>query len=74
MARLLPKAKFVYNNAKNAETGNTSFELHYGYYLCILYKQDFNPYSNLKIVEKLTSELENLIDIYQQNLYYIQKL
>ncbi len=31
-ARLLPIAEFAYNNAKNASTGFTPFELNYGYH------------------------------------------
>ena len=44
-ARLLPMAKFAYNNAKNASTGHTPFELNCGYYPRMLYKEDVNPRS-----------------------------
>ena len=37
-ARLLPMAEFAYNNAKNASTGPTPFELNCGYHPCISYK------------------------------------
>ena len=30
-ARLLPMAKFAYNNAKNTSIGHTPFKLNYGY-------------------------------------------
>ena len=30
--RLLPMAEFAYNNAKNASTDHTPFELNYGYH------------------------------------------
>ena len=42
-ARLLLMADFVYNNAKNASTSHTPFELNYGYYPQMLYKEDVNP-------------------------------
>ncbi len=31
-ARLLPMTEFAYNNAKNASTSHTPFELNYGYH------------------------------------------
>ena len=42
-ARLLLMAKFAYNNAKNASTGYTLFELNCGYHLCVSFKEDTNP-------------------------------
>ncbi len=42
-AKLLLIAKFTYNNAKNANTGHTSFELNCGYYFRASYKEDVNP-------------------------------
>ena len=44
-ARLLPMAKFTYNNTKNVSTGHTPFELNYGYYLgyCIKKKLTTTP-------------------------------
>ena len=44
-AQLLPMAEFAYNNAKNASTGFTSFELNYGYYPRVFYEEDLNSYS-----------------------------
>ena len=38
-------AKFVYNNAKNAGISYTSFKLNYGYYYCVFFKKDINPFS-----------------------------
>ena len=40
--------KFAYNNAKHANTGHTLFELNYGYYPRILFKEDTDPCSKLK--------------------------
>ena len=67
-ARLLPMAKFVYNNAKNASTGYTLFELNCGYYPRVSYKEDLDPRSKLKTAEKLSFELQNLMAVCQQNL------
>ena len=38
-------AEFAYNNANNAGTGYTPFELNYGYHLCVFFKEDTNPHS-----------------------------
>ena len=73
-ARLLPMAEFIYNNAKNASTGYTLFELNYGYHLCVSYKEDLDPRSKLKTAEELSSELQNLMAVCQQNLYHTQEL
>ena len=68
--------EFTYKNAKNASLGYMFFEFNYRYYLCIFYKKEkfLDLYFNLKIMEKLFSELWKLMTIYQQNLYYAQKL
>ena len=44
-ARLLLIPDFAYNNAKNASFGYISFELNCGYYLWVLYKEDFDSCS-----------------------------
>ena len=41
--RLLPMAEFTYNNAKNASTGHTPFELNCGYHPRMSYKEDVDP-------------------------------
>ena len=48
-AKLLPMAEFVYNNAKNANTGHTPFELNCGYHFCISFKEDTDPCSQSKM-------------------------
>ena len=73
-ARLLLMAEFAYNNAKNISTGHTSFEFNCKYHLRVFYKKDLDPYSKLKIVEELSSELQNLMAVCQQNLYHTQEL
>ena len=67
-------AEFAYKNAKNASTGYTYFELNCGYHLWVSYKEDLNPRSKSKSVEELFFELQELITVYQQNLYYAQEL
>lgn len=66
--------EFAYNNVKNASIGYTSFELIRGYYLRASYKEDIDPWSQSKPVDKLVSELKKLIIIYRENLYHAQGL
>ena len=75
-ARLLPMAEFTYNNAKNASTGYTPFELNCGYHPRISYKEEeiLYPRSKSKTAKELSFELRELIIVYQQNLYHAQKL
>ena len=71
--RLLPIAKFPYNNAKNASTGHTPFELNCGYHSQILYKNKVNPRSKSKSANNLSKELKDLMIVYQKNLYHDQE-
>ena len=64
-------AEFAYNNAKNASTGFTPFELNCGYHLWVSYKEDLDPHSQLKTAEELSSKFQNLIAAYKQNFYYL---
>ena len=73
-ARLLLMAEFAYNNAKNASTGHTLFELNCGYHPCVSYEEDLDPRSKLKTAEELSSELRNLMAVCQQNLHHAQEL
>ena len=73
-ARLLPMAKFAYNNAKNASTGFTPFELNCRYHLWVFYKGDLDPRSKSRTAEKLSSELRELMTVCQQNLHHAQEL
>ena len=66
-------AKFAYNNAKNTSTDHTLFKLNYGYHPCVSYKEDLDPHSKSKTTEKLSSKLQNLMAVYQQNLYHTQE-
>ena len=72
-ARLLPIAKFAYNNAKNASTGHTPFKLNCGYHPWILYEEDVNFRSQSKSVDKLSAKLRKLMIVCQKNLYHAQK-
>ena len=64
-ARLLPIAEFAYNNAKNASTGHTSFELNYGFYPRVSFEDDVNLCSRSCPANELANELRELINICQ---------
>ena len=72
-AQLLPMAEFAYNNAKNATTGFTSFELNCGYHPWVSYKEDLDPCSKSRTEEELFFKLRELMTICQQNLHHTQK-
>ncbi len=72
--KLLPMAEFAYNNVKNASTGHTSFELNYGYHSRASYKEDVDPRSQSKSIDKLATELRELMIVYRENLQHAQKL
>lgn len=67
-------AKFTYNNAKNASIGHTPFELNCSYHFCVSYKENIDPHSKLKSVDKFLGELRELMAVCYQNLYFAQKL
>ena len=67
-------AEFAYNNAKNASTGYTPFELNCGYHLCVSYEEDLDPHLKSRTAEKLSFELRKLMTVCQQNLHHAQKL
>ena len=62
-AWLFPIAEFTYNNAKNASTGYILFELNCEYHLWVFYKEDLDPRSKSKTVEKLSSKFQNLMAV-----------
>ena len=66
--------KFAYNNAKNASTNFTPFELNYGYHPWVFYKEDLNSRSKSRTAKELSFKLRELITVCQQNLYHAQKL
>ena len=67
-------AKFVYNNAKNANSGHTFFKLNYGYHSQMLYKDDVNPYSKSKSANNLLAKLRELMIVCRKSFHYAQKL
>ena len=75
-ANLLPMAEFAYNNAKNASTGYTLFELNCGYHPRVFYEKEeiLDPCSKSKTTEKLSSELWELMIVFQQNAHHTQEL
>ncbi len=73
-ARLLPMAEFAYNNAKNASTGHTPFELNCGYYPRAPYEEDIDPRSQSKSTDKLATKLRELMAVCRENLQHGQEL
>ena len=73
-ARLLPMAEFAYNNAKNASTGYTPFELNCGYRPRMSYEEEVDSRFKSKSADKLSAELRELMIVYQKNLQQAQKL
>ncbi len=59
----MPIAEFAYNNAKNASTGQTPFELNYGYHPRVSFKEDIDPHSRSHSINELAKELRELIEV-----------
>ena len=73
-ARLLLMAEYTYNNAQNASTGHTPFELNCGYHPQILYEEDIDPCSQSKLADELSTKLVELIIVCRENLHHAQEL
>ncbi len=67
-------AEFAYNNAKNASTGHTPFELNCDYHPRVFFEEDVNPRSRSRSANKLVEELRKLIKVCCQNLLYASEL
>ena len=67
-------AEFTYNNAKNAGTGYTPFELNCGYQPCISYEKDIDPCSQSKLADDLANDLRELMAVCWENLQHVQNL
>ena len=67
-------AEFAYNNAKNASTGHTPFELNCGFHPRMSYEEDVNPRSQSKLADELSAELRELMIICQKNFHHAQEL
>ena len=72
--RLLPIAKFIYNNARNVSIDHMFFELDYSYHPQMSYEEKVDPRSKSKSANKLSAELRELMIVCQENLYHTQKL
>ena len=72
-ARLFLIAEFAYNNAKNASTGHTPFELNCGYHPRMLYEEKVDSRSKFKSANKLSTKLRELIIVGRENLHYAQE-
>ena len=73
-ARFLSMLEFTYNNAKNASTGHTPFELNCGYHPWMSYKDNVDPRSKSKSADNLSAELRELMIVCRENLYHAQEL
>ena len=67
-------AEFAYNNAKNASTGHTPFELNCGYHPWMSYEEEVDPHSKSKLADKPSAELRELMIVCRKNLYHAQEL
>ena len=67
-------AEFVYNNAKNASTGHTPFELNCGYHPQMSYEEEVDPRSKSKSADELSAELRELMIVCRENLHHAQEL
>ena len=72
-AKLLMMAEFAYNNAKNASINYMLFEFNFGYHFQMSYEEEVDPYSKSKLVDKLSTELRDLMIVCRENLYQAQE-
>ena len=56
-------AEFAYNNAKNASTGYTPFELNCSFHPQVFFEDDVDLCSRPHSADELAKELRELIDI-----------
>ena len=66
--------EFIYNNAKNASTSYTPFELNCGYHPKVSFEEDVDLRSRFCSANKLADELRELIEVCCQNLFHVQEL
>ncbi len=67
-------AEFAYNNAKNASTSHTPFELNCGCHSKVSFEKDVDPRSKSRSANELVEELRELMEVCCQNLLYAQEL
>ena len=70
-SKLLPIAKFTYNNAKNTSTSHTLFKFNYSYYSIVLFKKDVNFCLKSCSTNKLVENQRELIEVCYQNLLHV---
>ncbi len=63
-------AEFAYNNAKNASTGHTPFELNCGYHPRVSFEEDVDSHSRSRSANELAKELKELMEVWCQNLLH----
>ena len=73
-ARLLPMAKFSYNNAKKTIISHKPFELNRGFHPQASYEEDVDLLSKWKAADELATKLMELTTVCRENLQYTQKL
>ncbi len=67
-------AEFAYNNAKNASTGHTPFELNCGFHPLATYEKEVDPRSKSKAADELTTQQRELTTVCRENLQHAQEL
>ena len=73
-ARLLPIAKFAYNNKKNFSTSHMLFGPNGGYYPRVSFEENSNLCSQSKSANELSAELQDLMTVCRENIYHAQEL
>ena len=66
-------AEFLYNNAKNGNTGHTFLELNCGFYPIVSYEKDLDCCSKSKTADYLVTKLQILMSMSKKNLQHNQE-
>ncbi len=64
-------AEFAYNNAKNASTGHTPFELNCDYHPKVSFEEDVDPWLRSCSANELAEEQRELMKVCYQNLLHV---
>ncbi len=62
--------EFTYNNAKNASTGHTPFELNCGCHPRVSFEEDVDSRSRSRSANKVAEELSEVMEVCCQNLLH----
>ncbi len=65
--------EFTYNNANNASTYHTLFELNCEFYSKVSFEEDDDSQSRFRFAKKLVDKQRELMKICYQNILHIQK-